>query len=136
MQISINDFKKVIEIAPTLTNDGINTPFLIKSSMNISLEEAKEEFKRKRESLFSHFGEFKICCEWLSKFKKVKTPQYSSYYLKHVVEKLAGKYVSNGVLIAAALYLNLPIKFNDGSQNVDIAISKKCPYLKKAGNVA
>jgi len=82
------------------------------------------------------FDEFKICCDWLAKFKKVKTPQYSSYYLKHVVEKLADRYISNGTLIAAALHLGLPIKFFHDSLNVNVAISKKCPYLKKVGIVA
>jgi hypothetical protein len=137
MIISIEDFKKVIEGELSLTMMGVNSLYAIKKSMNIPHAEAKERLKRERESfLLHHFDEFKICCDWLDKFKKVKTPQFSSYYLKHVVEKLSGESISNGGLIAAALHLGLPTKSYPGSPNINIAISKKCPYLKKAGNVA
>jgi len=112
---------------------GVNSLHTIRSSRNSSLDEAKEKLRIERESFLSHFNEFKICCEWLSKFKKVKTPQYSSYYLKHVVEKLAGGSISNGALIAAAIYLGVPIKYFSPSPNVNVAISKKCPFLKMVG---
>jgi len=136
VQVSIDDFKKVIEKEHSLTSGGVNSLLLMKSPKMVTLDERKESLKREREFLVSRFDEFRICCEWLSKLKKVKTPQYSSYFLKHVVEKLAGEYVCNGALIAAALHLKLPIKYNDGSPNVDVGISKKCPFLKKVGNVA
>jgi hypothetical protein len=135
MTISIEDFKKVIEGEPSLTRSGVNSLYTIKAFKKISLDEAKEQLKRDRESFLLHFDEFKICCDWLTKFKKVRTPQYSSYYLKHVVEKLAGVHISNGTLIAAALHLGLPTKFFHDSPNVNVAISKKCPYLKNVGIV-
>lgn len=136
MTISIEDFQKVIEEEPSLTSSGVNSLFTIMSFGKIPLEEAKEQLKHERESFLLHFNEFEICCNWLSKFKKVKTPQYSSYYLKHVVEKLAGEYISNGALIAAALHLGLPTKFYHDSPNINVAISKKCPILKQVGHVA
>lgn len=136
MNYSIKDFKKVIESESSLTRMGVNSLHTIRFFKNSSLDEAKEKLKFERESFLAHFNEFKICCEWLSKFKKVNTPQFSSYYLKHVVEKLAGNSISNGALIAAAIHLNIPIKYFQSSPNVNVAISKKCPYLKKAGMVA
>lgn len=136
MKSMMADFKKVIENEPSLTSDGVNSLYFIKTSKKIPLEEAKEQLSQQRETFLSQFDEFELCCAWLAKFKKVKTPQYSSYYLKHVVEKLGGKYVSNGALIAAALHLGIPTKFFSDSPNINVAISKKCPYIKEAGHVA
>ena len=136
MKVSKNDFKKAIEKEPSLTSGGINSLLQIKRHKKLSLDEAKKEFERERELFLSEFEDFKICCEWLSKFEKIKTPQFSSYYLKHVVEKLAGEYVSNGALIAAAIHLDIPMKSGSDSPNINIAISKKCPYIKQVGPVA
>lgn len=135
MDYSLEDFKKVIESESSLTRMGVNSLHTIRSYNKSSLDEAKEKLKFERESFLAHFNEFIICCEWLSIFKKVNTPQLSSYYLKHVVEKLACISISNGALIAAAIHLNIPIKYFSPSPNVNVAISKKCPCLKKAGIV-
>jgi hypothetical protein len=78
MNYSIEDFKQVIENESSLTRMGVNSLHTIKSFNNSSLDEAKEKLKFERESFLSHYNEFKICCEWLSKFKKVNTPQFSS----------------------------------------------------------
>jgi len=131
IMITIEDFKKVIEKEPSLTGIGVNSLHRIKLNESISIDEAKERLKRERESFLLRFDEFLICCDWLAKFEKVRTPQFSSYYLKHVIEKLADSYISNGALIAAAFHLDLPIKFFPGSPNINVGISKKCPYLKK-----
>ena len=114
MKLTIEDFKRVIEKEPSLSNIGVN------SAMSID-----------RQRFLSNFKGFEICCNWLSNFKRVKTPQLSSYYLKHVVERLAGEYISNGALIAAAIHLKIPMKFYLTGPNVDIAISKKCSYLRR-----
>jgi hypothetical protein len=110
MKLTIEDLKRVIEEEPSLYRDGVNT---------LSVAPKRPGFK-----------EFEICCNWLSKFKRVKTPQLSSYYLKHVVERLEGTYISNGALIAAAIHLEIPMRFYPTGPNVDIAISKTCPYLR------
>lgn len=136
MKVTKSDFKKVINKEPSLTSRGINSLFQIKKHKKLSLEEAKKEFERERELFVSDYEDFKICCEWLSKFEKIKTPQFSSYYLKHVVEKLAGEGVSNGALIAAAIHLDIPMESGSNSLNINIAISKKCPYIKQVGAVA
>ena len=136
MKVTISDFKKSIDKEPSLTSGGINSLFQIKRHKKLSPEEAENEFRRERDLFLSEFDAFKICCEWLSKFERIKTPQFSSYYLKHVVEKLAGEYVSNGALIAAAIHLNIPMKSGSDSPNINIAISKRCPYIKQVGAVA
>ena len=114
MKLTIEDFKQVLEKEPALSNIGVN------SVMSID-----------RQRFLSSFKGFEICCKWLSKFKRVKTPQLGSYHLKHVVERLEGEYVSNGALIAAAIHLEIPMRFYPTGPNVDIAISKKCPYLRR-----
>ena len=109
MKLTIEDLKRVIKEEPSLYRYGVNT---------FSVAPKRPGFK-----------EFEICCRWLSRFKRVKIPRVSSYYLKHVVERLAGTYISNGALIAAAIHLKIPMRFYPGWPNVDIGISKKCPYL-------
>ncbi len=47
---------------------------------------------------------------------------YSSYYLKHIVEKAAGKYVTNGAFIKAALDMGLPFKYSGETPNVNFKI--------------
>ena len=135
MKLTIEHFKWVIEQEPSLSDSGVNSIASIRHFKKMDSKEAKKQLVIDRKSFLSNFKEFEICCNWLSKFKKVKTPQFSSYYLKHVVEKLEGEYVSNGALIAAAIHLKIPMKFYTDSPNVNIAISKKCPYLIKVGNV-
>lgn len=135
MKLTIEHFKRVIEQEPSLSDSGVNSIASIRNFKRMGNEETKKQLVIVRESFLSNFKKFEVCCNWLSKFKKVKTPQLSSYYLKHVVEKLEGEYISNGALIAAAIHLKIPMKFYPDSPNVNIAISKKCPYLIKAGNV-
>ena len=135
MKLTIKHFKRVIEQEPSLTGTGMNSLLFIRHFEIMDRKEAKKQFENDRKSFLSNFKEFEICCNWLSKFKKIKTPQFSSYYLKKVVQKLEGEYVSNGALIAAAIHLEIPMKFYPDSRNVNIAISKKCPYLIKVRNV-
>lgn len=50
--------------------------------------------------------EVKICEEWIGKFaqpQNTENPRAFSYSLKHIVENWAGKYVTNGAFIQAAV---------------------------------
>ncbi|PWR07357.1 hypothetical protein DKT69_34900 [Micromonospora sicca] len=48
---------------------------------------------------------------WLrANITPIKTPTTGSYGMKHVVEDLLGRYVSNGELVAAALMAGYPWK--------------------------
>ncbi len=60
-----------------------------------------------------------LCKEWLQQYAyptKTFRP-HSSYFLKHVVERWAGEYVSNGAFIQAALDLGYSIHRIDNSPN-------------------
>lgn len=83
--------------------------------------------------LLGCYKEFLLCCEWLSGCQLTKNAtdfSPSSYKLKHMVERHYRTYVSNGTLIAAALYLKIPIKYYFDSPNVGVAISKRSPLYK------
>jgi hypothetical protein len=47
---------------------------------------------------------------YLTNLRVTRTPDLSSYGLKHCAERWWGEYVSNGALITAAIDLSLPLK--------------------------
>jgi ProP effector len=53
------------------------------------------------------------------------TPSANSYSLKHSVESAVGHYVSNGAVIVAAHYLQLPIRPIPGTANASIGVSQQ-----------
>lgn len=91
-----------------------------------------------RESLALRFDEFRRAVEWLSRCRATKTATSSSpgsYHLKHCAERATGDYISNGALIAAALYLKIPISTSNDTPNPGIGVSKRCPtYLASLTN--
>ncbi|MFO8240164.1 MAG: hypothetical protein R6T90_04110 [Dissulfuribacterales bacterium] len=91
-----------------------------------------------RKSLRNRFEEFQLCCEWLSMCEARKTINYkkegSSYYLKHVVKGWAGKYISNGVFIAAVIHCGLPYRGYDHSVNVHVGLSSRSQPIKASRN--
>lgn len=134
MNIYINDYLKIIYKTPSLTSEGVNTQFFLKKLR--PNEDTSKIFESERNLFALKFEEFKICCEWMSKFKKIKTPQMESIYLKNVIHVLSGEYVSNGSVIASAIYLGLIIKYDPNECHyAHIGISKKCPYIKKTKNL-
>lgn len=46
--------------------------------------------------------EIDLCRQWLSRASVAHPPQFSSFWVKHVVENWAGQNISNGALIVAA----------------------------------
>jgi len=69
---------------------------------------------------------FEKVCEWLRNEGIAKIPRHSigSYQLKHLAEQAVGEYVSNGLMIVAAIHEGLAIKRIKGSLNVSIACRK------------
>lgn len=135
MKISIHEYLKIVYNTPSLTSEGVYTQLFLKKIM--PNEDTSRVFEVERSLFALKFEEFKVCCEWMSKFKKIKTPQMESIYLKNIIHVLSGEYVSNGSVIASAIYLDLIIKYNPNEyHNAHIGISKKCPYIKKARNLA
>ena len=61
--------------------------------------------------------------------RKIKTPTYSSYFLKHVAERWGGHngmqpYITNGELIVAAVYLGFHIEPIRRSPNACVGVSR------------
>lgn len=86
-----------------------------------------EDFKAWREETASdEFKEqFEAALALLETAIPIKTPSAHSYGLKHLLEIHAGRYISNGACIAAALALGLTIKRDQGSPNCLIGVSKR-----------
>lgn len=86
-------------------------------------------FDASRQDLSNRLNEFKICCEWLRNQKQRKTINHAigtSYSLKHVVERWAGEYVSNGSFIAALIHLGINYEVENGGPNVWVSLSNHC----------
>ena len=115
------DLKNAIEQAPSLAIGGFR------------VSRSDEEFVKNREQLGNCLIEFQLCCEWLSKqkilFRRGKNSE-NSYWLKHAVERYAQEnstnnkhtYISNGVLIAAVIHLNILYKRIPETPNSEVYI--------------
>ncbi|NWF88251.1 MAG: hypothetical protein HXY50_02185 [Ignavibacteriaceae bacterium] len=98
-------------------------------------EAASEVCNQKRKDLESRFDEFETCCEWIQKFrfhpterqikKYVQVQTYNSYFLKHLVEKWSGKYISNGAFIAAVRFLGISSRPIYGTPDLSVTIFLK-----------
>lgn len=75
--------------------------------------------------------EIKTCAAFFARVGKVKSPNFSSYHLKHVAEtfgKINGgsPYVSNGALIATAIALGYVVELSrHGGPNCAIGVSAR-----------
>jgi hypothetical protein len=120
-----NALIKVMEREPWLCDWGLANKALCMIN-NIDLASS-------RESLEHRTKKFGICCEWLKLCKAIKTVNCGipgSYHLKHLVERWAGTYVSNGSFIAAVIYLGIPYKFYEYTVNIHIGISSRSETLE------
>ena len=92
--------------------------------------------KKEEKNWRADMKSLRTCCEWIEKFryhpserefmKFVQVQTYSSYYLKHLVERWSGKYISNGAFIAAVKFFNLPFRHIYGTPDISV-----CIFLKK-----
>ena len=90
-------------------------------------------FHLDKEDLSNSYDEFLFCWEWLSQCAKnirKSSSSPSSYDLKYLVEKNHNTYIPNGALIAAALFSEVPYQNVPGSPNIQVGISKSCPFYK------
>jgi hypothetical protein len=122
------DFLKILNSMESITEAGL-------------MHDSKPpDYIEKRKSLENRYDEFNICCEWIKKFryrpsekqfrKYVQVQTYNSYYLKHLVEKWSGKYISNGAFIAAIKYLGIPHRTIYGTPDISVTI-----FLKEKATV-
>ncbi|MBW1673630.1 MAG: DUF4263 domain-containing protein [Deltaproteobacteria bacterium] len=133
----IGNFEEVyiinaMEKEPLLNYFGIG---LSNIHNNLSSKERRRLFAKHRETLKNAVEEFRLACNWLSKLEKRKTINEkapSSYGLKHMAEDWANRYISNGVLIAAAIHLGFKYKTYWDSCNVHFNISSRSSELNKS----
>jgi|SRR5579863_2182284 len=70
--------------------------------------------------------EVSVCKAFLGRCERTKIPRVGSYGLKHIIERWAGKYVSNGACIQAALDLGLVVRpYGPGNPNARLGVSRR-----------
>lgn len=104
------DIEYVTYLEPRLSTHGLGTYYIFGGSKRPSKEEREQKFAEYREELLnSDLTLMSDLCEWLESAKRRQTINRGpgSYGLKHVAERLLGRYVSNGQLICAAIHCGL-----------------------------
>lgn len=114
----------IMENHPDLTYHGLGTPH----SPELTDDQRQARFLADRERLAMADEEVTQVAEWLVEhLAPIKTPNTSSYGLKHRAEDHLGRYVANGEAIAAALMAGYPHKptAGRGSPNMMLAMSAR-----------
>lgn len=112
--------KEVMANHPNLTSRGfeaLNASGFAEARADLLAEHRIDEFER--------------ALAWLWEVPSRKTPNKrngNSYHLKHVAEKWAHRYVGNGFLIAAAIWLKFPVQPMDGSVNAIVGVSASAKW--------
>jgi hypothetical protein len=112
------------DACPHLTTEGIGAqPFGHLVFSGPQFEEARNDFDPEQVATAIFF--LRRC-----RLTRSRATRLSSYGLKHAAErwgKAAGMapYVSNGELIAAALYLGFPVEFSTTSVNALVGVDKR-----------
>jgi hypothetical protein len=99
MSTTLRALQDVLDEHSNLTIDGLVLPW-------------KTAAPDRRAALLAHASQFECAVAWLSlvpKRKAVSRGHGYSYTIKHVIQRWAGEYVSNGATIAAALHLGFPV---------------------------
>lgn len=121
----------------TTSIDYLNVLNSLENITDIGLiyETTPDDYTQKRKDLEGRYEEFKACCDWIEKYrfhpsekefrKYVQVQTYSSYYLKHLVEKWSGMYISNGAFIAAVRFMELSARPIYGTPDVSVTIFLK-----------
>ena len=113
--------ESVMSRIPRLSDFGIG----LYEERHIPKEERPALLAAEREALRKSAPAVAATVEWLRKnVAPVRKTTHSSYAVKHVVEKDIG-YITNGVLIAAAVIAGYPYKVVPGSPNVSLGMSTK-----------
>jgi hypothetical protein len=118
--------RRAMDLEPELSGFGYRVP----RDRGETREEAEARFLASRAEMLGEHGidEFIRAAKFLSKFgqRKSMNRKRSSYGLKHDAERAAGDYVSNGMLIAAALAMGFSAeRTHAGSPNAYFNISSR-----------
>lgn len=77
-----------------------------------AIAKAKQQVKYTEEVLHEHNDCIRMAYEWLDAQKKIKTARKASYPIKHIIERWAGRYVSQtDVEIAAHMHPEIHGKY-------------------------
>ncbi|MEV5986338.1 hypothetical protein AB0L85_15125 [Streptomyces sp. NPDC052051] len=76
-------------------------------------EQRRDELAAGREELAARVAVMMETAAWLREsITRIETPTASSYAVKHVMERVTGRYVTNGEFIAAALVAGYIFKYD------------------------
>jgi hypothetical protein len=133
--VTEDDFKSAVDTEPTLCGCGLASQFVrrhrTRHLRGSDFDSSRAEFLR------TGFDEFFRAVDFLARCQLRRTPNHTrcgfSYHLKHVAERWAGAYISNGALIAAAIHLGIPFDRSDETLNVYLAVSSRCPMASERG---
>lgn len=110
---------EVMELHPQLNNYGLGA---FEPNRKTS-EQRAAEVAEGRAILMSNEPLIKQLVEWLTEnVAAIKTPSQDSYSVKGLIERSRGEYITNGDLIAAALIVGYPFKYD--ASNVIFGMSK------------
>lgn len=139
-----SDLKKIADENESLNAIGLIPEYAMWSALNSKCPNfTSESLANGRTEVYQDrfFEEFCLCVEFLRLCKLKKTPSRSSYFLKHAVEcwtesaKSRREYISNGAMVAAIIYLEIPYEWDKMSVNVSIGVSEKCPLAGRKAKV-
>ena len=89
---------------------------------------------------FKRIDEDKIimCMKWLSENAKTTpkiNPLYSSYLLKHVIERYVGEYIPNGALIACAIIMGYQYELTHSGVNARFNMHVNKNVIEAVGRI-
>ncbi|MEU6397176.1 hypothetical protein ABZ867_09320 [Streptomyces cinnamoneus] len=94
------------------------------NSHRLTAEQRRAELVAERKNLRNEEGLVMETALWLhDNITPIKTPTAGSYGVKHLIEQATGTYVTNGVLIAAALVVGYPYRYDQ--PNVRFGMSRR-----------
>jgi hypothetical protein len=116
---TLKEYLAFLETQPDLTDYGwANKTAHEKKGLN---------FESCRRALMDSFEEFALCCELFSKCPRNKKASPNSPLSHSVATRLRSFYaqpITNGVVIAAVLYLGVPYLLMEWGPNIRIAFSQ------------
>ncbi|UUY52347.1 hypothetical protein NRK68_34300 (plasmid) [Streptomyces yangpuensis] len=90
----------------------------------LTAQQRRAELLVERENLRREEGLVLETALWLrDNIMPIKTPSAGSYSVKHLMERATGTYVTNGVLIASALVVGYPFRYDQ--PNVWFGMSRR-----------
>lgn len=114
-------YRQLVEEIPDLCADGfVSSEYC--AMFNVDFAESRAKLK-------DAYQEFVTCCDWLSgcRFDDYATNfSPDSLRIKSKIEASSGRSVSNGSLIVAVKFLDLPHTLLGKTPNISIAISRFC----------